>query len=132
MVYHWGNEKYLDINHSRRRDLLLMSHTPTSMINHNTALINSIKAIRKDVKIASEWAQISPCVAEKLLDATTTPYYNKKALNGQFIRWCEIHNADISTHESIDNLIDKSDYYNSDFTYTQAGHNAIFSLITTL
>jgi hypothetical protein len=129
-VYSWDNEEYLDINHTRRRDMLLMTHTPDTMVNHNLTYINSIKLIRKDAKIVTEWAQISPCVAEELTGATTTPYYSKKALSDQFIRWCNIHNADISKHTELDKLVNACGYYNSDYTYNQEGNNKIFGLIT--
>ena len=130
-VYDWNNNNYIDINHTRRRDMLLMTHSPNSLVEYNKVFIDSIKLVNKDVKIASEWAQISPCIAEKLLGATTTPYYHKYSLSDQFIRWCEIHNADISKHKELDDLVEKSEYYNSDYTYTQAGHDAILDILTT-
>ena len=130
-VYNWDNDQYLDTNYTRRRDMLLLSHTPKTLVNHNKTFIDSIKLLKKDVKIASEWGQIRPCVAEKLLGTTTTPYYSKYSISDQFIRWCEIHNTDISKHTELDSLIQTSEYYNSDYTYTQAGHDAILDILTT-
>jgi len=128
-VYNWSNDNYLDINFTRRRDMLLMTHTPDSLVEHNMGFYNAIKTIRKDVKIVTEWAQISPCVSETLLESTTTPYYNKYSLSGQFIRWCSIHGVDIKNHAKIEDLIATNRHYNYDYTYTQEGHDAIFKLI---
>jgi hypothetical protein len=128
-VYNWSNDKYLDINFTRRRDMLLMTHTPDSLVEHNMMFYNAIKSIRKDAKITTEWAQISPCVSETLLETTTTPYFNKYSLSGQFIRWCDIHGVDIKNHAKIEDLIATNRHYNYDYTYTQDGHDAIFKLI---
>jgi len=129
-VYNWSNDNYLDINFTRRRDMLLMTHTPDSMIEHNMGFYNAIKSIRKDAKIVTEWAQISPCVGETLLKSTTTPYFHKHSLSEQFTRWCNIHGANIEKHAKINDLIATNKHYNYDLTYTQAGHDAIFKLIS--
>ena len=129
-VYNWSNDNYLDINFTRRRDMLLMTHTPDSMVKHNMGFYNAIKSIRKDVKIVTEWAQISPCIGETLLQSTTTPYFHVHSLSDQFIRWCNIHGANIEKHAVLSDLIATNKHYNYDFTYTQAGHNAIFKLIS--
>jgi len=129
-VYNWSNDNYLDINFTRRRDMLLMTHTPDSMIEHNMGFYNAIKHIRKDAKIVTEWAQISPCVGETLLGTTTTPYFHKYSLSEQFIRWCNIYGVDIIKHAKLSDLIAANRHYNYDYTYTQQGHNAIFNLIT--
>ena len=128
-VYNWSNDNYLDINFTRRRDMLLMTHTPDSMVEHNMGFYNAIKHIRKDVKIVTEWAQISPCVGETLLGTTTTLYFHKYSLSEQFIRWCNIYGADIRKHAKLSDLIATNRHYNYDYTYTQQGHDAIFNLI---
>jgi hypothetical protein len=128
-VYNWSNDNYLDVNFTRRRDMLLMTHSPDSMVEHNMGFYNAIKSVRKDAKIVTEWAQISPCVGETLLQTTTTPYFHKYSLSGQFIRWCDIHGVDIKNHAKINDLIATNRHYNYDYTYTQEGHDAIFRLI---
>ena len=128
-VYNWSNDNYLDINFTRRRDMLLMTHTPDSLVEHNMGFYNAIKTIRKDVKILTEWAQISPSVGETLLESTMTPYFHKHSLSEQFIRWCNIHGVNIENHAKIEDLIATNHHYKHDNTYTQQGHDAIFKLI---
>jgi len=128
-VYNWSNDNYLDVNFTRRRDMLLMTHTPDSLVEHNMGFYNAIKSIRKDAKIVTEWAQISPCVGETLLESTTTPYFHKHSLSEQFIRWCNIHGVNIENHAKIEDLIATNHHYKHDNTYTQQGHDAIFKLI---
>ena len=128
-VYNWSNDNYIDINFTRRRDMLLMTHTPDSLVEHNMGFYNAIKTIRKDAKIVTEWAQISPCVGATLLQSTTTPYFSKYSLSDQFIRWCNIHGANIENHAKINDLIATNRHYKHDYTYTQQGHDAIFKLI---
>ena len=56
IVYNWSNDNYLDVNHTRRRDTIMMGHTPKTLVEHNKLWYNSIKTIRPDTVILTEWA----------------------------------------------------------------------------
>ena len=128
IVYNWSNENYLDINHTRRRDTIMMGHTPKTLVEHNKLWYNSIKAVRPDTVILTEWASSEYSIFESILNQQSDDYYNKYSLSEQFIRWCNIHNLDRQKYEILDGLVNNSEYYTDDFGYTDIGHSKIADL----
>ncbi len=128
IVYNWSNDNYLDVNHTRRRDAIMMGHTPKTLVEHNKLWYNSIKAVRPDTIILTEWASSEYSIFESILNQQSDDYYNKYSLSEQFIRWCNIYNLDRQKYEILDGLVNNSEYYTDDFGYTDIGHNKIAEL----
>lgn len=128
IVYNWSNDNYLDVNHTRRRDTIMMGHTPETLVEHNKLWYNSIKTIRPDTVILTEWASSKYSIFESILNQQSDDYYNKYSLSEQFIRWCNIYNLDRQKYEILDGLVNKSECYTNDFDYTDIGHNKIADL----
>ena len=128
IVYNWSNDNYLDVNHTRRRDAIMMGHTPKTLVEHNKLWYNSIKAVRPDTVILTEWASSKYSIFESILNQQSDDYYNKYSLSEQFIRWCNIYNLDRQKYEILDGLVNKSECYTNDFDYTDIGHNKIADL----
>lgn len=128
IVYDWSNDHYLDINHTRRRDMVMMSHTPSTLVNHNKLWYDSIKLIRPDCVVLTEWATSEFSIVEKIVQSKSDELYNKYSLSDQFIRWCGIHQMDTKKFGILDGLVNDSEYYTEDFEYSDKGNVAIAEL----
>ena len=128
IVYSWSNDNYLDINHTRRRDMVMMGHTPNTLVQHNMAFYNAIKQIRPDAVLLTEWAKSEFCIVTSILQQESDLLYSKQSLSDQFIRWCNIHNISRQIHANLNDLINDSSYYTHNFDYTEEGHSAIAKL----
>ncbi len=128
IVYDWSNDHYLDINHTRRRDMIMMGHTPTTLVDHNKIYYNSIKSIRPDSVILTEWATSEFSIVENIVQSKSDELYNKYSLSDQFTRWCEIHNLDLKKFGILDGLVNDSECYTEDFEYSSKGNIAIAEL----
>tara|TARA_B100000085_G_C18540279_1_gene511650 strand:+ start:1423 stop:2031 length:609 start_codon:yes stop_codon:yes gene_type:complete len=128
IVYNWSNDHYLDINHTRRRDMVMMSHTPDTLVNHNKLWYDSIKLIRPDCVVLTEWARSEFSIVEKIVQSKSDELYNKYSLSDQFIRWCGIHQKDTKKFGILDGLVNDSEYYTEDFEYSDKGNVAIAEL----
>ena len=109
IVYNWSNDHYLDINHTRRRDMVMMSHTPDTLVNHNKLWYDSIKLIRPDCVVLTEWARSEFSIVEKIIQSKSDELYNKYSLSDQFIRWCDIHQKDTKKFGILDGLVNDLD-----------------------
>ena len=128
IVYDWSNDHYLDINHTRRRDMVMMSHTPSTLVIHNKLWYDSIKLIRPDCVVLTEWATSEFSIVEKIVQSKSDELYNKYSLSDQFIRWCGIHQMDTKKFGILDGLVNDSEYYTEDFEYSDKGNVAIAEL----
>lgn len=128
IVYDWSNDHYLDINHTRRRDMVMMSHTPSTLVNHNKLWYDSIKLIRPDCVVLTEWATSEFSIVENIVQSKSDELYNKYSLSDQFIRWCGIHRKDTKKFGILDGLVNDSEYYTEDFEYSDKGNVAIAEL----
>lgn len=128
IVYDWSNDHYLDVNHTRRRDMVMMSHTPATLVNYNKNYYNSIKTIRPDCVVLTEWATSEFSIVEKIVQSKSDELYNKYSLSDQFIRWCGIHQMDTKKFGILDGLVNDSEYYTEDFEYSDKGNVAIAEL----
>ena len=128
VVYDWSNDHYLDVNHTRRRDMIMMGHTPTTLVDYNKSYYNSIKSIRPDCVVLTEWATSKFSIVENIVQSKSDELYNKYSLSDQFIRWCGIHRMDRQKHGILDGLVNDSDYYTEDFEYSNKGNVAIAEL----
>ena len=128
VVYDWSNDHYLDVNHTRRRDMIMMGHTPTTLVDYNKSYYNSIKSIRPDCVVLTEWATSKFSIVENIVQSKSDELYNKYSLSDQFIRWCGIHRMDRQKHGILDGLVNDSECYTEDFEYSNKGNVAIAEL----